>query len=344
MERMKKTICTRHFLFLLLISLSISCINQSAAEDKKPALASVITAKEEKSAKAELDTTAYNTLLKYLANGDTTGRWPVKTEYPLPGAILPFKRVVAFYGNLFSKRMGILGEIPKPEMLKKLQDEVANWTAADSLLPAIPALHYIAVTAQKQPGKGGKYRLRMPFHQIDTILNWAKEIDALTFLDVQIGHSTAKEETLALVEYLKMPTVHFGIDPEFSMSDGKRPGTRIGGFQASEINEVIEILADVVKKNNIPPKILILHRFTQNMIRDYKSIKIVPEVQVVVDMDGFGAKELKKNTWQRYIYREPIQFTGFKIFYGNDSKGKNEPYTPQELLQFTPKPIYIQYQ
>ena len=147
----------------------------------------------------------------------------------------------------------------------------------------------------------------MPFSQIDTVLSWAKEINALTFLDVQIGHSTAKAETLELVEYLKMPNVHYGIDPEFSMQNGNRPGTRIGGFQAADINEVIDILADLVKKNNIPPKILILHRFTQNMIRDYKSIKIVPEVQVVVDMDGFGAKALKKNTWQRYIYREPVQ-------------------------------------
>ena len=63
-----------------------------------------------------------------------------------------------------------------------------------------------------------------------------------------------------------------------------------------------------------------------------------------MDMDGFGSQVLKKSTWQRYIYREPVQFTGFKIFYNNDSKGNNEIYTPAELLKFTPKPVYIQYQ
>jgi len=43
----------------------------------------------------------YDSLMKKLAHGDTTGKWPVKNApYPLPGAILPFKRVVAFYGNL----------------------------------------------------------------------------------------------------------------------------------------------------------------------------------------------------------------------------------------------------
>jgi len=66
-----------------------------------------------KSSYPPLDKKLYDSLLKFNAHGDTTGRWPVKnTPYPLNGAILPFKRVVAFYGNLYSKKMGILGELP----------------------------------------------------------------------------------------------------------------------------------------------------------------------------------------------------------------------------------------
>src|ERR1700744_1878144 len=54
-----------------------------------------------------LDKHLYDSLMKKLAAGDTTGKWPVKkAPYPLPGAILPFKRVVAFYGNLTAKKMG----------------------------------------------------------------------------------------------------------------------------------------------------------------------------------------------------------------------------------------------
>ena len=81
------------------------------------------------------------------------------------------------------------------------------------------------------------------------------------------------------------------------------------------------------------------------MITGYDKIKKIPEVQVVIDMDGWGSKILKKSTWVRYIYQEPVQFTGFKLFYKNDRK-KNAAglYTPEELLKFTPKPIYIQYQ
>src|ERR1035437_6740398 len=53
------------------------------------------------------DTLKYDQKLVELANGDSSGRWPVKHQpYPKEGAILPFKRVVAFYGNLNSKRMG----------------------------------------------------------------------------------------------------------------------------------------------------------------------------------------------------------------------------------------------
>jgi hypothetical protein len=295
--------------------------------------------------KISFDTVLYHQKLKELTNGDSSGLWPAKFVYPLPGSVLPFNRIVAFYGNLFSKRMGILGELPKDQMLKKLQQEVDKWKAADSSTPAIPALHYIAVTAQSSPGKGGKHRLRMPFHQIDTIVKWANEIHGLAFLDIQVGGSTVKEETILLERYLKLPNVHFGIDPEFSLKNGETPGTKIGSFNAGDINDAIDILADIVKKNNLPPKVLVVHRFTQGMITDYTRIKKVPEVQVVMNMDGWGDKILKLSTYRRYIHKEPVEFTGFKLFYKNDlKKNKNGLYTAQELLKFKPRPIYIQFQ
>ena len=292
-----------------------------------------------------IDTVKYNQIMLQLANNDTTGLWPVKSPYPLAGAVLPFNRIVAFYGNLYSKKMGILGELPKNEMLKKLKEEVAYWQSADSSLPVIPALHYVAVTAQGAPGKDNKHRMRMPFHQIDTIVNWANEINALVFLDIQVGHSSVKDEVPALEKYLQMPQVHLGIDPEFSMKGGHVPGKKIGTFGADDINDAIDFLAATVKKYNLPPKILVVHRFTQGMVTNYKQIKKVPEVQVVMDMDGWGDKILKRSTYLRYIYKEPVEFTGFKLFYKNDTKtGVNQLYTPQELLKFIPKPIYIQYQ
>ncbi|MGF2414315.1 hypothetical protein [Ferruginibacter sp.] len=292
-----------------------------------------------------IDTVLYNQKLKELANGDTSGLWPQKFAYPLPGAILPYNRIVAFYGNLYSTRMGILGEIPKDSMFKKLQYEMDKWKVADPSTPVIPALHYIAMTAQSLPGKDGKHRLRMPFHQIDTIMNWAKEINAIVFLDIQVGGSTIKEEIPLMEKYLKLPNVHFGIDPEFSLKNGETPGTKIGSFNADDINDAVDYLAEVVRKNNLPPKILMVHRFTQGMVTGYDKIKKTPEVQIVMDMDGWGDKILKNSTYLRYIRKEPVMFTGFKLFYKNDTrKDPNGMFTPEELLKLIPRPSYIQFQ
>ena len=87
--------------------------------------------------------------------------WPVDGPAPLPGAILPAKRIVAYYGNPLSKRMGALGEYEPQDMLNRLDKEVAAWRAADPATPVQPALHLIAVVAQADAGPSGKYRTIM---------------------------------------------------------------------------------------------------------------------------------------------------------------------------------------
>ncbi|HEY8398905.1 MAG TPA: hypothetical protein VIK80_13265 [Flavihumibacter sp.] len=293
-----------------------------------------------------LDTALYNAQLEHMVNGDSSGKWPVKTDYPLPGAILPFKRVVAYYGNLYSTRMGILGELPPKQMIERLKQEVKNWEEADPSTPVQPALHYICVTAQGSPGAAGKYRLRMPFKQIDSVLNIARMIDdCIVFLDIQVGLGTLQEEIPELEKYLAMPNVHLGIDPEFSMKGGQAPGKVIGSFDAADINYASEYLAKMVKKYNLPPKILVVHRFTRPMVKNYQQIKTRPEVQIVMHMDGWGAPARKIGTYKHFIYTEPVEFTGFKIFYKNDLRETpSRLLTPQELMKLKPRPVYIQYQ
>jgi hypothetical protein len=328
-----------------------SCNQESKADNgvAKPVVTATkeepVKVTEEKAKPANaFDTADYNKKMLELSNYDSSGRWPVKAPYPLPGAMFPDHRIIAYYGNLYSKRMGILGEIPKDSMFKRLQEEVDAWQAADPKVKTIPALHYIAATAQGLPGRDGKHRLRMPFHQVDTIMDWAKQINALVFVDIQVGHSTVKDEVPVLEKYLQQANVHLGIDPEFSMKNGERPGSKIGTFSSDDINDAIDYLAELVRRNNLPPKVLIIHRFTQGMVTGYDKIKKVPEVQVVMDMDGFGDKILKKSTYTRYIYKEPVQFTGFKLFYKNDARSPSGIFSPEELLKLTPKPVYIQYQ
>ena len=335
--------------FNAFLLLSSSCSQTFSETDaaKDSTVANVQEDKEAAAARAPepLDTALYDQKNLQLANGDSSGLWPVNAPYPLPGAILPFKRVVSYYGNLYSKRMGILGELPPDQMLAKLKEEVKKWEAADTTTKVLPALHYIAVTAQESPGRDGKYRLRMPFHQIDSVLGMSRRIHAITFIDVQIGLSTLQQEIPQFEKYLMMPDVHLGIDPEFSMKGGHRPGTVIGTVNADDINYVSGYLADLVKKYNLPPKMLVVHRFTQGMVTNYKQIKTRPEVQIIMDMDGWGLQARKINTYRQYIYKEPVHYTGFKIFYKNDFREPNSrTMTPEEVLQLKPRPIYIQYQ
>jgi hypothetical protein len=298
-----------------------------------------------------LDTVLYDKKMLSLANyasttSTTTPRlWPTKTVYPNTGAILPFNRIIAYYGNLLSKGMGVLGEYPEDVMFAKLDAEVKKWTKADPTTPAIPALHYIAVTAQASAGRDGKYRLQIPDKEVDKVIVMAKKIDALVFLDIQVGKSTVQEELPLLEKYLKMPNVHFGIDPEFSMKTGANPGHVIGNFDAKEVNYVANYLAKIVRENNLPPKILIIHRFTYNMMTNYELIKPLPEVQIVIDMDGWGDPAKKRNTYRQIVTEEPVQFAGFKLFYKNDLFAPStRMMTPEELLKLQPRPIYIQYQ
>jgi hypothetical protein len=295
---------------------------------------------------AVLDTALYNQKLLQLVHNKPSAGWPVKTAYPLGGAILPFKRIVAYYGNLYSTGMGILGALPPDQMLAKLQTEVKSWQAADTSTVVQPALHYIAVTAQRSAGAGGKYRLRMPFTEIDKVLEMAKKIDALVILDIQVGHSTLPEEIPPLRQYLLLPHVHLGIDPEYSMKGGQVPGSAIGTFDAADINYAGDYLAQLVRENNLPPKVLVVHRFTKPMVTNYKKIKTRPEIQIVMNMDGFGYPAKKINTYKYWVAGEPIQFTGFKLFYKNDVQNKKWPVLmqPREILSLYPKPVYIQYQ
>lgn len=272
-------------------------------------------------------------------------RWPPEAVYPNGGAILPFKRVLAYYGNFYSTRMGILGEYESSEVLAHLASTSALWEEADPDTPVLPAIEYIAMVAQASAGVDGMYRSVMPDSEIDTAYSLAQQIDGILILDLQIGLSTIQQELPKFRKYLIRPDVHLAIDPEFSMKFGDPPGTVIGTFSAADINFVIDYLTDIVREYQLPPKVLIVHRFTQAMITNYEAITPQPEVQVVINMDGWGSKDLKRGTYTRVIEPEPVQFTGVKLFYKNDLKPPSTGlFTPQEVLDLHPKPIYIQYQ
>ena len=277
-------------------------------------------------------------------SAEAASLWPVKGPVPLAGAILPAKRVIAYYGNPLSKRMGILGEVAPDEMLSRLDREVARWEKADPSTPVQPALHLIAVVAQGSAGRDGMWRTRMSDSLIERVYGWAQRRNALLFLDIQVGHSTLQAEIPRLARFLERPNVHLGIDPEFSMKGKHKPGTRIGSFDAADINYATRYLSELAETKNIPPKILVVHRFTRPMVTNTKDIKLDPRVQIVMHMDGWGPPWMKLDSYHDYIYLHPVQYAGFKLFYHNDTKKGNPLMTPEQVLKVFPKPLYIQYQ
>ncbi|MFA6038201.1 MAG: hypothetical protein WC748_08805 [Legionellales bacterium] len=267
------------------------------------------------------------------------------TAIAAQGPLLPDHRIVGYYGNFNSAKMGVLGEYPPDQVLKMLEGEVAKWQAADPSKKVIPAIEYIAVVAQKDAGTDGNYNGRMSDAQIQKAIDMANQVNGIAILDVQVGLSSVRTEVPLLAAHLAKPNVMLGLDPEFDMFGEKKPGGVIGTMSASDINYAIDYLANLVRTHNLPPKVLVVHRFTQKMITDAHLIKPVPEVQVIINMDGWGPPTLKTDSYNSYVGAQPVQYTGIKLFYKNDKKPPSTGLmTPSEILNLKPKPLFILYQ
>jgi hypothetical protein len=243
--------------------------------------------------------------------------------------------------------MGVLGEYGVDTMLAKLDAAVREWQDADPSIPVQPALQLIAVVAQGAPGRDGMYRLRMDTALIEKVYGWAQQRHALLFLDVQVALSTMPRELPRLMPFLSRPDVHLAIDPEFSMhhaAEGVPPGKRVGQVDARDINWVTDQLKQLVIEKTLPPKVLVVHRYRKAMVSNAAKIAIDPHVQIVMHMDGWGPPWMKFESYRDYICMEPVEYTGFKIFFHNDVKRGDALLTPSEVLQLRPRPLYIQYQ
>jgi hypothetical protein len=270
--------------------------------------------------------------------------WPVKGPAPLPGALLPQKRIVCYYGNPNSTRMGALGEFPKDDMLRRLGRQIDEWKRADPATEVMPCLHMVAVVAQGEPGTTGHYRSIMRDVDVQKVYDWSREINGIFIVDIQVGTDDIRRILPRFDWIVKNPDVHVGVDPEFYMKGGERPGSRIGTMDAADINYMIDHISKLVREHNLPPKVLVVHRFTQRMVTNADRIKLDPHVQVVMHMDGWGPPWLKRDSYRDYVVKEPVQFPGFKLFYHNDTKNGDPLMTPADLLKLRPVPLYIQYQ
>lgn len=249
-------------------------------------------------------------------------------------------RLVVFYGNPLSPMMGPIGRYSDSELLAHLRSQAQDYAALDPTHAVLPALDYVSPIAQPVPMADNSWTYRMPTDSIEHYMNLANDNHMLFFFDMQIGHSPIQREVNALWSYLQRPGVDLALDPEFDMPPGGIPSQVFGRMKASEINWVIDQLSQLVQTQHLPPKVLIIHQFLEQMLPDWQNIQLKPGVQVITCVDGFGDPGSKMDDYHMFNNQQRIQYPGMKLFYDLDKP----LMTPASVLALDPSPLLVMYQ
>ncbi len=264
----------------------------------------------------------------------------------LTGALLPNNRILSYYGHPNSSAMGILGEYSKEEVHRLLAEQAAEYEAADPAHPVILAFELIATVAQPHPGEDGTYVAYTGDEIIQEYVDYVTANNMILILDLQIGHDTIPNQINLIRHWLELPNVHVALDPEFSMKANeivprdRIPGEFIGESNGLDIQEGMELVAQIVAEAGIPPKMLIVHQFEEDMVYNKDQITPVPGVQFVLDMDGFGAADAKVGNYGHFVRDQLIEFGGIKLFYKQD----DPLLTPAEIVALDPPALVVIYQ
>ncbi len=264
----------------------------------------------------------------------------------MTGALLPTHRILSYYGHPNSSAMGILGEYSKEEAHSLLEQQAADYEAADPAHPVVLAFELIATVAQPHPGDDGTYVAYTGDEIIQDYVDYVTANNMILILDLQIGHDTIPNQINMIRHWLELPNVHVAIDPEFSMKANevvprdRIPGEFIGEANGLHIQEGMELLSQIVAEAGIPPKTFIVHQFEEDMIFNKDQITPVAGVQFVLDMDGFGGVEAKVGNYGHFVRDQLIEFGGIKLFYKQD----DPLLTPPEIVALDPPALVVIYQ
>jgi hypothetical protein len=267
-------------------------------------------------------------------------RAPAERPAQLPRGgrrIFPDHRVVAFYGAPQHDELGVLG-IGKPRDAARKLERVAQRYARKTR-PVLPAMELIAVIAANAPGEDGMWRTRQDAAVVDRYLRAARRAKALLILDIQPGHSDFLVEARRLERWLREPDVGLALDPEWQ-TPGVQPGTEIGSATSQQVNAVSAWLADIVREENLPEKLFVVHQFTKDMIKDKERVKRRAGLAITMNVDGFGDRPNKISKYREFT-SEAVRFhDGFKLFYKEDVN----LMTPGAVLDLRPPPDLVIYE
>jgi hypothetical protein len=259
----------------------------------------------------------------------------------LPGGgrrLFPRHRIVAYYGAPQNVELGALG-IGTPEQAgEKLLQQMRPYRRGGRKL--LPAMELIAVVAAGSAQQDGSYSYKQSFATVKKFLAAARKINALLILDIQPGHANFLALTKHFGRFLREPDVALALDPEWHTPNAV-PGTVIGSTDAATVNAVSRYLQQVVRKYRLPDKMLLVHQFTDSMIRDKQRLEPLRGVPLVLNVDGFGGQEVKIAKYDDFTHpRVRHVHSGFKLFYKEDTN----TMTPAQVLKLRPRPDVVIYE
>jgi hypothetical protein len=281
-------------------------------------------------------------LLAFGGEGDGE---PEASSEPRPAAlprggrtILPDHRVVAYYGAPQDDELGILGIGPPRRAARRLERQAGPYSRPGR--PVLPAFELIAAIVTSESGDGGDHSMRQDDSTIRRYLRVARAHRMLLLLDIQPGYAPFLQEAKALERWLREPDVGLALDPEWSMEPPLLPAQEIGSTDAATVNEVSRYLSGIVRRHDLPQKLLVVHRFTADMIENEHELERNPGVALVVNVDGFGDQPNKVSKYREFTKDLPRRFNGFKLFYQEDLNLMN----PAQVLRLRPEPDLVVYE
>ena len=281
-----------------------------------------------------------SSILRPLLTVNLVDRFPGLTPAVRQSSLLPGSQIISYYGNPATAAMGILGAADPETIASQLEQQAARYDQLNGPIDVVPALHLVYAVAQRHPTDNGLYLQYADDADVRRYLRVTQERGMLLFLDLQIGRSSAEAELEKILPYLRYPNVHVAIDPEFAVGSNEVPGVDLGSLQGADIDRVQAALQELVEKERLPPKLLIVHQFVDSMVVNGEAIQRYPDVELIVDMDGFGPAAVKRVKYQQYAARSYAAHAAIKLFLEHDPDLMSE----EDVLSLEPTPVVVIYQ